>query len=538
MSTLKVNDSKQSMTKGFVILSVAGLLVKVISVLYNPIIKKILGPEGFGIYGAAYQIFTYVYILTNSGIPIGISKGVAEQLALGNARDAHRYFKLSKVILGFLGMVGAVFMFMFSEQLASLVGWPKSAMALRYISPTIFFTAVLSSYRGYFQGREIMTPTGVSQVFEQIVNTVFSLGFAYLFISTSIEKGVAGGTVGTSIGAFMALLIIIWFYKKNKYDRYLIKHKRSLSDRQLMNKLAAYAVPITVCAGIQQLGLVIDPRIINAKLSIIPDFNSEIIAAYYGDLFAYNQLIFVPITIITALAAAVIPAITSAITKNDKKEAVHKIKYAYKLCFMVAIPSAIGLTVLANQVSQILGYDKGATPKLLMYGSIVLVFMAIMQIQTSVLQGLGKLYNVTAIAVIGLIAKVLVNGYLIPIPHINIFGAVIGNLIGFLVIVFLNSILIRKSIKKRINMVAIGFPSFIASLIMGGVVIGTYILMSLVLGKGWIGNLVCTMISIGVGILVYGLVMMISGGITKSDLNMFPGAIRRRIPKVLLNKMK
>lgn len=537
MSTLEVNDSKKSMAKGFVILSIAGLLVKVISVLYNPILKIIIGDEALGIYLVAYQVFTYIYIIANSGIPIAISRGVAEQVALGHGKDAHRYFQLSRLLLGFVGIVGSVFMFLFSDYLAMLMDKPQISLALKYISPTIFFSTLLSAYRGYFQGREIMSPTGVSQVFEQIANTIFSLGCAYILINSSMEKGIAGATVGTSIGALVAVLIVKLYYGKNKYDRVIIKNKRQLTDKQLIKKIATYAMPITVCACIQQSGLIIDPIVIDNGLTSMQGFTSEMASKYYGYYGLYNQLIFVPITIITALCAAVIPAVTNAVARRDRKEAVSKIKYAYKLCFMVAIPSAVGLGVLSGPICNILDYDI-ITSKLLNYGTIVLVFMAIMQIQTSVLQGLGKLYHVTAIAVIGLIAKVLVNRYLIPIPHINIFGAIIGNLIGFLVIVFLNSILIRKSIKKRINMVAIGFPSFIASVIMGGAVIGTYIVMSLVLGKSWIGNFICTMISIGIGVLVYGLVMMISGGITKADLNMFPISIRRRIPKSLLNKMK
>lgn len=535
--------NRQSTTKGFAILSIAGLLVKILSILYVPFLRKILGDEGVGIYGAAYNVFVFMYIITNSGIPVAISKLVSELIAVENYQDAVKSFKMSRSLLSVVGLIMSLLMFILAEPLANSMNFPRAALAIKALSPTLVFTALLSSYRGYFQGRGNMTPTGVSQVVEQIFNIIFSLGFAYFLLkSFGLEEGVAGATVGTSVGAFAAVIILKVFYQK--YRKFKVpsgynplKVKR-YSNEKLFKKILNYSIPMTVCIGLQNLGLLIDPKIVKARLMDI-GYTQSLADVSYGWLYQYNTLIFVPITIIMALAAAILPSISGSAAVNDNESLEGKVNYSFRLCFMISIPAAAGLMSLSIPIFRLLGYNIDAAA-LMKYGAFILIFMAIVQIQTSILQGVGKLYSVTVYAVIGLIAKIIVNYIAIGKPNINIFGALIGNAICFFIPLILNYLTINKVLKVRISLIKHAIKPLIASFVMG---IVAYLLqfnldftLSLI-NMGYFSNAIATIVSIAAAVFTYLYVLILTGGITRRDFDILPSKLLKFIPGFMIVDM-
>src|SRR5665647_6270 len=227
----------QSITKGAAILSAAGIIVKILSLIYMPALILIFGDPGNALYLVAYNIYAYVYIITNSGIPVALSKYVAELRVLGNYKDSVKAFKISRFFLLIIGTISAVLLCIFSRDLAFLFSHQEIYLALIALSPTLIFTCVTSAYRGYFQGSSNMTPTAISQIIEQVVNIAISLPFAYLLLHIkggSLEASVAGATLGTSAGAFVAVFILIWFYNENKASRieeYLIQNQNPTIKR-------------------------------------------------------------------------------------------------------------------------------------------------------------------------------------------------------------------------------------------------------------------------------------------------------------------
>src|SRR3712207_3810772 len=183
---------KQSTTKGFAILSAAGIIVKLLSLLYIPFLKKIITLNGYGIYGASYKIYVWIYVLANSGIPVAISKLVSEYMALEHYKDAIKSFKIARFMMLIIGTVMSLFMFIFASSLANAIGYPNAKLSIMALAPTIFFTSIVSVYRGYFQGRGNMSPTAISQILEQIINTIFTLVFAAMLMKYGVDAGCAG----------------------------------------------------------------------------------------------------------------------------------------------------------------------------------------------------------------------------------------------------------------------------------------------------------------------------------------------------------
>ena len=207
---------KQSVSNGFAILTVGSIIVKIISLLYVILITLVLEKEGYGVYSAVYIIYAFIYVVTNSGISVATAKVLSELIAKRRYKDTERSFKLILLFMAIAGLAMSVMMYFFAVPLSILVKFPKAAIAIKTLSPAIFFTSILSVYRGYFQGSGNMIPTAVSQIMEQLINVASSMLFAALLMKYGIEYGCAGATVGTSFGAFVAIIYMMCIYKKNK----------------------------------------------------------------------------------------------------------------------------------------------------------------------------------------------------------------------------------------------------------------------------------------------------------------------------------
>jgi len=537
------NPKTQSTTKGFAILTAAGFMVKFLSLLYVPFLGKILGDNGIGVYASAYNIFIYVYILTNAGIPVAISKMVSELIALGNYKDAVRTFKVARFLLLILGMVMSILMLIFVTPIANATESSASKLAIMALAPTILLTSVLSAYRGYFQGRGNMTPTAVSQVFEQIANTVFSLVFAACFIKYGVAQGAAGGTIGTSVGALVAVIYMIYYYEKNKvfkvpkgYNQLNIKR---FTTKKIIKKLLGVAIPMTICLGIQQSGLFIDLWLVKSRMISfgMTKVHADVL---WGVLFKYTTLINVPIAIISSLAITILPSISSLMALKNKKAVRDKIDYAFRLCFLVAVPCAIGLAVLANPLVYLIQYGS-SVGRLLIYGSVVIILMAVVSIQTSILQGIGKVYLVTVYAIFGLLGKVITNYIFVAIPSINILGAIMGNAVSFAILLILNYITINKVLKVKIKLSSHAIKPLIASGVMAIVakfMYSNFNYMFCLIKEGYFSNAIALLIAICLAVLTYFFTLVLIGGVTKEDLEIFPRKITKLIPKPILNRIK
>lgn len=536
----EINLNKQSTTKGFAILSGAGFMVKLISLLYVPFLNKILGGQGYGVYASAYNIFVYMYVLTNAGIPVAISKMISELIATGNYKDAVKTFKIARGLLLILGIIMSLLMLVFAAPLANSTNSASAKLAIMALSPTILLTSVLSAYRGYFQGRGNMTPTAISQVLEQIANTIFSLIFAAIFVKYGISAGAAGGTIGTSVGALIAVIYMINMYEKNKVFRvpkgYNKDIRRVFTTKKLVKKLLSYSIPMTVCVGMQQSGLIIDLFLVKSRMAY-SGISKVQVDILWGMLAKYTTLVGVPIAIVSALAVAILPSISSLVALGDKKAVRGKINYAFRLCFLVAVPSAIGLAILARPIVYLIHFEPDVS-RLLRYGSVVIILMAVVSIQTSILQGLGKIYLVTFYAVLGLIGKIIINYIFVAIPSFNILGAVLANGVSFAIPLILNSITINKVLRVKIKLSKHAIKPIIASGVMAIVaklMYGNFDFILSFIKEGYFANGVAVLISIGFAIVTYFLILVLIGGISKADLEVLPSKITKLIPNSILN---
>lgn len=534
---------EQSTTKSFAMLSLAGIIAKVFSLIYVPALTRILNKEGMGIYFQVYDVFVFLYALLNIGMQTAVAKYVSELGAIGNHKDALRSFKISRTLLFLIGSVFTAMLIFSSPFISKIVNNKDITYGLILISPAILITSLLAAYKGYFQGINQIKPVAIASVLEQIANVIFSLIFAAVLVKISKPLGSAGGTLGTSLGALMALCYLIYIFYLFRLDNYAKEIHNSSTPRvgtkKIIRTLGMYALPIMLSSGLQNFGNVIDMANVQSRL-VASGFAVQNANEMYGLLGQWRTLINIPLLFATSLGLVILPIISKANVLKDRSLIKEKISFSFRITYFLSIPATFGLAVLSKEIYK---YIYGSTDGYLMmaFGSVVVVLMSVVLIQNIILQGITKFYYVIYTLIIGLVVKFVTNYILVGNPKVNIFGAIVGFILCFSISMVLNNRKLKKVLRIKINNFKLVIKPLIASIYMTvGIIIFKVILYSFVdisTLNSLIGVvLLLLMITIGGMLYLHGIIVL--GGVKKDDIISLSPSLYNRIPSFISSKLK
>ncbi|MGL5151503.1 MAG: putative polysaccharide biosynthesis protein [Clostridium sp.] len=533
-----------STAKGFLILSIAGIISKIISVLYAPLLTAIIGTGGYGIYSNTYTVFLFFYAVTSTGVQPAVSKIVTEIVSLEDGKGSTIAFKHLRNLLGVIGTLGALLLMLLAFPIANLIRMPSAGYAIAALGPCILFTCILSAYRGYFQGRGMMKEIAISQVVEQVINVTISLACAYLLVQISIPYGVAGGTVGTGLGALTAVLIMMYYYKKIGFEDDDLNcegvKKPRITKRKVIKKFIFHGLPTTFTAAVQNFGLILDTSNVNGRLLSAGFSKSEleVLVGYSGQ---YNQFVGVPMVLITSLAQSVLPGVSKGLALKDRKSIRKTINYGIRMTFLITIPAAVGLMMIREEMYILLFGQESGGSFLMLWGAGVVIFMGLTQLQGTILQGLNKQGVLLKTFVVGLSLKLIINYILVGNRDINILGAVFANYALYIVPSFLNARAINKSANMKIRYIRFVIKPVIASAVMAVSIYAIQEAFQLIIrftGDSRMINLPIILVAVGVGGFIYFYVMVVMAGIRKRDLDEFSSKIYRYLPRFIRKQME
>lgn len=535
---------EQSVSRGFAILSLASIIAKILSLLYVPILTRIIGDEGMGIYAKTYEVFVFVYALTNVGLQTAISKYVSELNAEGNYKDSIRAFKISRTILLVIGTAFTLLVMFYADFIANAFKAPGMGYSLMCLAPTVMITSVYVTYKGYFQGRSQAVPIAISTVIEQVVNVVLSLACAMFLIKYSVQLGAAGGTIGSSIGALVAAIYLIYIYNIYGAEKEAKKKQnpntKRVSGKHILRMLIKYGLPITLSTGLQNLGNLIDAFTISNRL-LVAGFTLDQANVVYGLLTArYKTLMNVPMILITSLGYMALPAISRAFAIKDKLEVKNRINFSLRITYIISIPAAFGLAILSKEIYRAI-FPNTEGYMIMAIGALAIPLMGIVLIQNVILQSVSQFYYVIMTLIIGMIVKVGMNYYLVADPSINIYGAVISAMIAFMISLILNHIRMRRKLKMHIFITKLLFKPLIASLYMAiGIFIAKYLFGIIVdintANSLLIMPIVLFIAIIGVFLYIHALIYL--GGLRKRDIEEFSPRALKMMPRLLRKHLR
>ncbi len=522
-------QKKSSFVKQAAILATAGLLVRFLGFVYRVPLTNMIGDEGNGIYSAGYYIYTFLLILSSAGLPAAISKMVSERIAVKEYRNAHRVFQSAMVVSGTMGLIFAIMMAAFGQEIANLANTPESYYCILTLSPTLFIVAIMSVFRGYFQGMNTMIPTAISQIIEQVFNAFFSVYLAYLFLGfgvaageKNIPMGAAGGTAGTGIGALAGLIVVLFSYSLirgdllRRFDR--CRQKNEETHKDVAKILIKTAVPIIAGTAVFSITNLIDMNMVIQLLETGGYSHTESVSLYGQLSGKYVTLTTLPVAISTALATAVLPSLAASMKRKERKQVRRKIKLTYRISMIISMPAAVGIGVLGSQIIEMLFPYASEGGILLSVGAASILVLALCQTATGILQGTGHVYIPVIGAVLGAIVKVILNFVLIPIPELNVLGAVLATTGCYVVAAGFDVFMVSRVTKVSFDWMRAFFIPLFGAGIMGLGAYGTYFALFGLLGN----NTAATLLAIIIAMIIYGLTMLLIGGIRKEDISILP----------------
>ncbi len=588
--------SKSSNKNGFIIqagiLAAAGIICRIIGLLYRSPLAAVIGDEGNGYYQAAYNIYTMILLISSYSIPSAISKVIAQKLATHEYRNAHRVFTCAIYYVLIVGGLASLVLFFG----AGFLTRGPAVQVVRVFAPTVFLYGLLGVLRGYFQAHRSMVQTSVSQIIEQILNAVVSIGAAYLLIilmlsttdkyvinddhsvslgSTVVQEmaeeqtdengivtyvlsdeqqawntkhalyGAIGSALGTGSGVLIALLFMWAVYLLNKDTIY----RRIGRDRhpveeygEIIKTITGVIIPFILSTAIYNLTTVVNQTVYTYIAAEKKNMENTEISTRYG-IFSGKAVVIskIPIAISTAIASAILPTVSALAGSGDMKGARRKTAQAVKTTMFIAIPATVGIAVLARPITWLLFPQKASidmASRLLMLLAVSIILYSLSTLTNSILQGIGQVRVPVKNAAVALVIQTAITALLLLLTGLDMYALVIAEIVYSGMMCFLNQRSIRRYMYYRQEIFKTFIVPFVASVFMGLAAYCTYAGIHALMGggeyPGRMQNAIALIPAILVGCVVYFVLEILFGGISEKELRELPkGYLMVKVAKKL-----
>ena len=535
---------KQNFLQGAAILAIATAIVKIIGALYKIPLNDAIGELGFSYFSSAYEIYSVLLMISSAGLPVAMSKLISHYSALGHYNQVRRVYTTSRTIFLILGLFSAAFMMIGCKWLANALNQPGAWPAILCLGPSALFMVIMSTYRGFFQGQGDMRPTSISQVLEAVFKLIVGLGAAFAIIKVlgSVSWAAAGAIMGVTVSCLISV-----FYLRNRltpaYKELPQSDEKTDSFGSITKQLLGIAIPITIGAAGLSLLTVLETGLYMDRLVYLigsgqymaglgDGLSAQDAAGTLKGVYNMSQTIFnMPCAFIVPITISVIPAITSALTLKQDDQVRGTEESAARITGLMSLPCAVGLFLLGQPVMGLLGGYEG---QLLSTGGMLMALLglcifpyAIIQYTNALLQAHGHAHVPVINMLICGVAKLAVVYVLVGNPNIGLMGAPIGALIGYFCIAILNLIAIRRLVPQKPRLVGALVRPALAAITMGLAVWAAYKGLQMV----FTSNMILCVGSIGVGVVVYFVSVVLFKAITAEDCKLLPKG--EKIAKIL-----
>ncbi|MBD5517042.1 MAG: polysaccharide biosynthesis protein [Lachnospiraceae bacterium] len=514
------------------ILAAAGMLVKVISLIYRSPLLSIIGIEGNGYYSAAINIYTIILLISSYSIPSAISKVIAQRLAFKEYRNAQKVFVCALLYVLIVGGIASILTFVGAPYLVRKN--PNAVVALRVLSPTIFFSGFLGVFRGFFQAHGSMVHTSISQVLEQILNAAVSIGAAKFLIGLASEDdltgraiyGSAGSALGTGAGVLIGLLFMFGMYRlnsgiiKRRVERDKSRHEETYGE--IFKVIFTIVTPFILSTFIYNCTTAVNMTIYSHAMVDYKKVDAVLASNHYG-IFATQAvaLVNIPVAIASAMSSAIIPNVAASYVRGTLTQTRKQVTRAVQMTMLIAIPAAVGMAVLPRPIMQFIFPQKESldiASGLLAALAVTIVLYGLSTLTNAVLQGIGKVNTPVIHAAIALVIQVAGLIALLLYTDLGLYALAVANIIYSLVVCVLNQLSVRKHLEYRMDVMKLFVKPGFSAAVMGAVVYGVYYGLMLLVPV----SRVVLLVAIGVGVCVYAAVLLLIGGVQEEELLAFP----------------
>ncbi len=517
----------------------AGLICSIIGLLYQGPLTGIIGDEGNGYYSTAYNIYNIVLLISSYSIPSAMSKILSQKLAVHEYRNAQRIFHCALIYVCIVGGLGSIFL-LFG---APLIVSGNSIPVVRVFAPIIFIFGPLGVLRGYFQAHRTMVPTSVSQLVEQILNAIVSVGMALLLVRLAVSRGydehtramygAIGSALGTGSGVVIALIFMFFVYNINRdyiKRKVIHDHHEDMTYNEIFRMIIMIVTPFIFSTFIYQLPTTLNQTLFTKLMTGYRGIPHNEVITRFGVYTRKSVVISnFPIRIAAAAAAAIIPNISTYFAQKNYKKTSQMVVRVYTLINMIAIPSAAGLFALSEPIIMLLFPQKSSLHEagvLMQILAVTVVFYSLSTVSNAILQGIGKVNIPVINAAIALIVQTVALVLLLLFTNIGNKALAITAIIYSLMMCVLNEWSISRYLDVKQDVLKMYIIPVLVSVLMGGAAFGVHMLFKFLIGmilpREYFANLIAVLVAMFVAVLIYAVGMVKMKGVTEEELLSFP----------------
>lgn len=339
-----------SFIRGTVVLSVAAFINRILGFISGMFVARVLGAEGMGLLMMAHPLVPLVITITELGLPVAISKLVAEADAQGDRTKIRRILHVSLTVTSILSLLLTTLTLLFSEWIASILLSDQRAyyamLAITPIAPIVAISAVL---KGYFRGKQRMQTIAVSDVLENTVQIACVLALVHVLLPYGIAYATAGAVAASVISECCSLLFLFARYKFHGEVKLpgetLAANIRN--GRSTLAELLRIGLPTTGNGLVHSVYAAFQPLLITTSLAAA-GVGTAMATEQFGMIAGYAfPLLFMPSFITHSLSTALIPAISEAAVNRNSRLMHERMEQAVRLGLLIGAPATVILFVWA-----------------------------------------------------------------------------------------------------------------------------------------------------------------------------------------------
>ena len=443
-SSTKKRESKVAFLKGAVWIAAGGFIAKVIGALYRIPLTNLIGGHGLGLYQLVYPVYCLLLTVSATGIPSSIAKLTAERIARGENDRA--VFRIAMKLFALIGLVGVLIMAVISPFLSKAQGSEEVLWGYYVLAPSVFLVSVISVFRGWFQGRNRMFPTALSEVVEQAVKVAVGVVFAYLF-RENVQKAVVFLLLAVSLSELVTLFVM-WLIFKRVPAPTLSKNE---GGRVSMKTVLRLSIPVTFNSILLPLSGLLDSVLVPRLLSAYTADAVALFGLFSGGAVTVINL---PVSVCYGLAAASIPRVAMALEERGKKSKVKKrIFFSLGITALVGAVSAVGLFLFAEPAAKIIFRSLNEEELRVLIGlikafSVSAFTLSCVQTLSACLTAQGKPQYAALSMMLALTVKTGLYIFWLRDPSVSVFGLAYATNIAYAV-AFLLDLLYNMYISRK-----------------------------------------------------------------------------------------
>ena len=538
MATERTTKTKKSnfLIQGS-ILAVAGIIVRLIGLAYRIPLIRIIGDEGMGYYSVAYEIYSVVLLLSSYSLPLAVSKMISARIASEDYGNARRIFRVALLYATIVGAAGCLFVALTADWFANVFYMlPLCKYALLTLAPTIWIMAYLGVMRGFYQGQSTMVPTAISQILEQIMNALVSVGAAWWLCRMALSEakgesvasawGAAGGTIGTGAGALTALAVLLFMYLRGRKEwkenaSEAVSKGFELDSYKSISKVLFWTVvPVILSSAVYNISGIIDAELFSTTMvSKFARDASEVAADYGAYTGKFKTLVNIPIAIANSLSSSLIPVMAIAASEHDMKGVYDGITKALRFTILIALPASVGLTVLGGPIIGLLFGKSDLAAMMATMGSFAVLFYSVSTITNAILQGNNYMRIPVIHSIISLLIHIAALIFMMRVLKLGIYSVILAYMLFAFCMVVFNAMAIRRKLGYKHEWKQTVILPLICAFAMGAVTIGLQFIVKRYISTS---NLVITAVCVPVAVVVYIAMIIVTGCLTREELKSFP----------------